>query len=190
MPINCPRCGREFVCTCRPSTAAVGSVVEPCVVKPGGIWAQVIDQAGDGVPGVKVSVDGSVKVTDSSGFASWDPMSPKTYQARLEPLTGQLQEKYRPPATDTADATVRAGAVTFVSFTLTPNQELTWIEIVLLGEDNSPVGGVKYRVKLPNAEVREGSLDGSGKARIDKIPPGQCEVSFPDLDRDAWSMLQ
>ncbi len=65
----------------------------------------------------------------------------------------------------------------------------TWIEIALLGEDGSPIGGEKYRLKLPNGRVVDGVLPSSGKVRVDGIPPGDCSVSFPDLDMDAWDPI-
>jgi hypothetical protein len=61
-----------------------------------------------------------------------------------------------------------------------------WIAIELIGEDDQPIPGERYRVELPDGTVREGALDAKGKARIDGIPPGQCKISFPRLDKDAW----
>ena len=62
----------------------------------------------------------------------------------------------------------------------------SWIEIELVGEDNQPVPGERYRVKLPDGSVDEGVLDQKGFARIEGFLPGACEISFPDLDQDAW----
>ncbi len=31
-----------------------------------------------------------------------------------------------------------------------------------------------------------GYLDSNGRARIDGIDPGVCEVSFPDIDANEW----
>jgi hypothetical protein len=58
----------------------------------------------------------------------------------------------------------------------------TWIEIKLVDEEGQPIPGVRYRVKLPDGTVVEGTLDQKGYARIDGFEPGQCEVTFPDLD--------
>jgi hypothetical protein len=67
-------------------------------------------------------------------------------------------------------------------------EERTWIEIVMLGEDDAPIPFLPYRVRLPNAAYVHGRLDDNGYARIDGIsPPGDCRVSFPDLDLDAWT---
>lgn len=63
---------------------------------------------------------------------------------------------------------------------------LEWIEIHLLGEDDVPIAGERYRVVLPDGRVIEGRLGPDGLARIDGIPGGRCTVSFPRMDEDAW----
>lgn len=66
----------------------------------------------------------------------------------------------------------------------------TWIEIQLIGEDDQPRPGVRYRILLPDGSASEGTLDGNGLARIDDMDPGTCMVSFPDLDKDAWEPIE
>jgi hypothetical protein len=62
-----------------------------------------------------------------------------------------------------------------------------WIEIRLVGEDGKPIPWTAYKVVLPTNEEVLGYLDGAGAARIECIEaPGSCQVSFPELDRDAW----
>ncbi|MEW5931331.1 MAG: carboxypeptidase-like regulatory domain-containing protein, partial [Gemmatimonadota bacterium] len=70
-----------------------------------------------------------------------------------------------------------------------PQPQLDWIEIRLVGEDDTPIPGARYRVVLPDGTQRQGTLDDAGLARLDGIPPGTCRVSFPELDRDAWTPL-
>lgn len=53
------------------------------------------------------------------------------------------------------------------------------------GEDY-PLAGEKYRVVLPEGSVREGTLEVDGVVRFEGIPRGPCQVSFPELDQDAW----
>lgn len=65
----------------------------------------------------------------------------------------------------------------------------SWIEIELVGEDDAPIPDVRYALKLPGGKVMEGALDAKGTARVEGIPGGVCEVSFPDLDKDAWVPL-
>ena len=65
-------------------------------------------------------------------------------------------------------------------------EEKTWIEIELVDEEDNPVPGEKYRVTLPNDKVAQGTLDNKGFAHIGGIDPGTCQITFPNLDKDAW----
>jgi hypothetical protein len=58
----------------------------------------------------------------------------------------------------------------------------TWIEVRLVDEDNQPVPHERYRIRLPDSSVKEGTLDAEGKVRVEGIVAGQCQVSFPDID--------
>lgn len=68
-------------------------------------------------------------------------------------------------------------------------QPRSWIEIRMFGADDKPLPGVAYRLVLPDGQTREGRLDGEGTARVDGITPGQCVVSFPELDEEAWEAI-
>lgn len=65
-------------------------------------------------------------------------------------------------------------------------QETTFIEIMLIDEDENPVPNQKYEMACSNGEVFSGRLDRHGVARRDKIPPGSCEVRYPGLDTSPW----
>jgi len=78
-------------------------------------------------------------------------------------------EPYRPPASPEEKGT-----------------RTSWIEIELVDEAGGPVPGEKYSIKLPDGRTETGTLDGKGFARVAPIDPGTCEVSFPELDKDAW----
>jgi hypothetical protein len=66
----------------------------------------------------------------------------------------------------------------------------SWIEVQLVGEDDSPIADEAYAIRLPGGTLIEGTLDENGSVRIDGIPPGLCQVSFPNLDRDAWTPIE
>jgi hypothetical protein len=34
--------------------------------------------------------------------------------------------------------------------------------------------------------VADGTLDEKGFARVEGFEPGQCEITFPELDEEAW----
>jgi hypothetical protein len=57
----------------------------------------------------------------------------------------------------------------------------SWIEIYLRDDEGQPVAGERYRIKMPDGHVEEGTLDSFGHAEYYGINPGTCEVSFPGL---------
>jgi hypothetical protein len=68
--------------------------------------------------------------------------------------------------------------------------ELSWVEIELVGEDDKPIPGERYRITVPDGRAAEGTLDADGRARVDGFEPGYCTVAFPDLDKDAWEFIE
>lgn len=66
----------------------------------------------------------------------------------------------------------------------------TWIEVQLIDEADQPVAGEKYAITLPGGRVIEGRLNDAGLVRLEGIPPGICQVSFPKLDQDAWVAVE
>lgn len=61
-----------------------------------------------------------------------------------------------------------------------------WVEIILVDMDGKPVPGVKYRITPPGGSPAEGRLNEYGQAGLYAIEPGNCKITFPDLDKDAW----
>ncbi len=62
-----------------------------------------------------------------------------------------------------------------------------WIEVKMVDEEGKPAVGESYQVILPDNEtVESGTLDEKGLARVDKIDPGNCQITFPNLDGRAW----
>jgi type VI secretion system secreted protein VgrG len=69
----------------------------------------------------------------------------------------------------------------------TNKEKKSWIEIELVDEDGDPVAGERYRVTLTDGKtLAEGSLDEHGRARVENIDPGNCKITFPNLDGDSW----
>jgi hypothetical protein len=76
---------------------------------------------------------------------------------------------------------------------MTPSQiarsqvkERHWIEIQLVDEDRAGIPGVDYAIITPDNQQHSGTTGEDGVARLEDILPGQCKISFPKLDRDAW----
>ncbi len=65
----------------------------------------------------------------------------------------------------------------------------SWIEIQLIDTEGEPVPNERYRIKLPDGSVQEGRLDSFGYAEYYDINPGNCEVTFPDLDHGSWDRV-
>lgn len=69
-------------------------------------------------------------------------------------------------------------------------KESHWIEIELIDESDKPVPGEKYEIELPDGRVRSGMLDGEGHARLRLEEAGNCKISFPRLDAEAWEFVE
>ena len=67
-----------------------------------------------------------------------------------------------------------------------PDPNKTFIEIALVDRAGAPVAYEAYRVLTPSGETVDGSLDEDGLARLEGLDPGQCQVTFPDIDGRLW----
>jgi len=65
-----------------------------------------------------------------------------------------------------------------------------WIELELVGDDDGPIADEVYRIVAPGGGVFSGKTDADGVARVEGLAAGECRVSFPDLDEEAWETLQ
>jgi hypothetical protein len=68
-----------------------------------------------------------------------------------------------------------------------PNKPLAWIEIELIDDAGKPVADERYRIEKPDGSFEEGRLDKQGRARVDNLDPGTCQVTFPDIDAKEWT---
>ncbi len=67
-----------------------------------------------------------------------------------------------------------------------PTTGKTWIEVELVDQDGNAVPDLRYQIELPGGTRRSGKLDENGRAHLKDLDPGQCQVSFPDLDAGEW----
>ncbi|HEY8560441.1 MAG TPA: hypothetical protein VIL74_08695 [Pyrinomonadaceae bacterium] len=65
-------------------------------------------------------------------------------------------------------------------------EKKAWIEIILVDAEGKPVPNVRYRITPPGGAPVEGRLNEHGQAGLYQIDPGNCKITFPDLDKDAW----
>jgi len=65
-----------------------------------------------------------------------------------------------------------------------------WIEIRLIDMNDQPIANEEYRLELPDGSlVEKHKTDADGRARIDSIDPGNCKISFPNLDSRDWQRV-
>ncbi len=56
------------------------------------------------------------------------------------------------------------------------------IDIKLLDHEGQPLADAKFTLHLPDGSSRSGTLDSSGRALEEKVPPGPVRIEFPDFD--------
>ncbi|MEQ8601909.1 MAG: carboxypeptidase-like regulatory domain-containing protein [Marivibrio sp.] len=61
-----------------------------------------------------------------------------------------------------------------------------WITVELVGEDGEPIPNEAVTVSDPAGDDHEGETDSQGRFTVTGIPEGDCQVAFPELDKDAW----
>jgi hypothetical protein len=64
-----------------------------------------------------------------------------------------------------------------------------WIEIRLVDDEDVAIPGQRYVVIDPGGHSHRGYTDSLGSARITRLPPGVCRVSFPDLDGSVCELV-
>lgn len=155
----------------------------------------VCDASGVTIKGSMVTVDGSmVKIASGPGSPAGtgqagSPVSPSAPEAPVEAddaEPGEILEIKKSPAQIKA---MEPGSHQCKPFKppKESDSEKTWIEIKLVDEQGDPVPGEKYEVKVPDGTLATGTLDEKGYAKISGIDPGTCDISFPNLDKQAWS---
>jgi uncharacterized Zn-binding protein involved in type VI secretion len=101
--------------------------------------------------------------------------------------------KYNPSAAAVALAQAAQDASPFVqtggsdSAPATTSQDKKhWVSIELVGQDGKPIPDEMYHIELPDGSAVDGALDDKGQAKVEGIDPGNCKVTFPNLDKDRW----
>ncbi|MBK8268669.1 MAG: hypothetical protein IPK83_10370 [Planctomycetes bacterium] len=56
-----------------------------------------------------------------------------------------------------------------------------------MDEEGQPVPNEEYEIKAPDGKtIKSGRLNQLGQAHVSIPDPGNCQISFPNLDRRAW----
>jgi phage tail tube protein FII len=62
-----------------------------------------------------------------------------------------------------------------------------WVEVELLGEDGVGIAGERCEITLPDGQMLTRKTDAQGLIRIARLTePGDCQISFPELDASTW----
>ncbi len=99
-----------------------------------------------------------------------DPNAPKAAEAKRLKYEANPPKPYKPPKTPDEK-----------------KKKTSWIEIEVIDEADQPVTGLAYKITLADGKTaKTGTLDEKGQARVAGIEPGNCKVTFPTLDKEAW----
>lgn len=66
------------------------------------------------------------------------------------------------------------------------DRKTSWIEIELIDDLGMPVPNEPFEILLPDGQKISGSLNAHGQAHVPAADPGQCRITFPRLDAQAW----
>lgn len=182
MPL-CPICGEELAVTtvetlkCNKEdqhplgSPKVGSAALGCPETKGAIWVYVTDDKGTGVRDIPVSVTGGPKNTDGTGFSSFDPLAPGSYDVKIA-LPGNMEDRFFPPSTTTVKGvTVTNGQITMVEFKL------------------ERIAPLKVIVNYPEGFSGDLGIDAGGtQYQPASRQPGKGFVVFPKLRKDDYSV--
>ena len=156
----------------------------------------VVDNTGVTIKGSMVTVDGSmVKIASGPGSpaGSGTAGSPETPAAPDAPVEAAVAdpgesaqiESERAEQQGRSRDSVQVGAAG-AGDEEAEEDETSWISFELKDEDGQPMADEPYKIKLPDGTIREGRLDGEGKARVAGFKNGQCEICFPRIDGEEW----
>jgi len=144
-----------------------------------------------------VAISGSLVLINSGGSAlsgtavsELSPTAPKAPAEPLKPGTTALPKVMSAARRSAAAAAPAAEAVDSAQKhkpeSAENKEKKNWVEVHLVDESGANVPNEAVRVTLPDGAIAEGTTNDQGKFRVDGIDPGNCTVTFPNLDQDAW----
>ncbi len=102
---------------------------------------------------------------------------------------GLIQTRLIRAAAQPSETLVRLESVAPVPVPLEPEED-HWIEVLVVGEDDEALVGIECAITLPDGKVVRRKTNRDGLVRLEGISnPGQCDISFPALDAEAWESL-
>jgi hypothetical protein len=64
--------------------------------------------------------------------------------------------------------------------------EDTWIEVLVVDDDDLPVAGLDYEIELSDGRIRHGRTSEHGILRYEGMPPGSCKVKLLGVEANGW----
>lgn len=178
-----------------PKDGSAGSAVEPAE-------SQAPEPADDADPGQIAEVKaeqiqaqtgkyGTQKVTPYKAPTAEEEEKAAEQQAKQEQKQKKAKEQADEEVSEeAAEEEAKAEQVAVIQEKAV-QKKVDWIEIELVGMDDSPVAGMPYEIILPDGKtVDKGTTDSRGKAKLTGIQAGNCQISFPELDGAAWEEIQ
>ncbi|MCF6287292.1 MAG: hypothetical protein L3K26_19230 [Candidatus Hydrogenedentes bacterium] len=177
-----------------PKDGEAGSAVEPAEA----VAPELADEADPGQV-AEVRAEQIEAETGKYGTKKVSPYkAPTADEQEAEAKKAEKQKKKQKKARSEADEEISEEAAEeearseqlMVVQETTVKKTVDWIEIELVGMDDSPIAGMPYEVILPDGKtVDRGTLDTKGKAKLVGIASGNCQISFPELDQEAWEEI-
>ena len=104
--------------------------------------------------------------------------------------TASAQSRTVAPGWNESSQLAKGGASGGSSASSSEPRRKVWISIELRDDAGKPVADQPYEIKVPGeSSPRSGTLDRKGRARLDGIDEGDCEVCFPRIDGREWSKV-
>ncbi len=61
-----------------------------------------------------------------------------------------------------------------------------WVALEMKDDEGHPLAGERFLVTASDGRRIEGALDAAGKARVEGVSPGQCQITFPGRHGLSW----
>jgi len=138
--------------------------------------------------GLTIKAGGSFITVNASGVAISGPLV--MVNSGGAPLSGSPGTAVPPVAPRAAATEEETESSPWHQEPAEEDEEMSWIEIEMVDDQEQPVAGERYRLVLPDGTtVAEGTTGADGVARVAGFEAGSCEITFPDLDGDTWDSL-
>jgi type VI secretion system secreted protein VgrG len=158
-------------------------------LKCGGNFVTV-DPGGVAIKGSMVLINSGGAALSAPAVSALSPTAPNAPIAPLEPGTTALPKVMSGGGGAAAGLAAEGSQVDSAKKHKPESEEnkekKNWVEVHLVDESGADVPNEAVRVTLPDGTVAEGTTNEKGKYRVDGIDPGNCTVTFPNLDQDAW----